>query len=55
MKIIDHKSLISDLDRSYGVQKIFSLHEKKEYKMETLFFAVFIFDRYLQRLGAQNY
>lgn len=39
--------LISQFDRSYAVQKIFDLHVKKEYKIETLFIAVSIFDRYL--------
>jgi hypothetical protein len=34
-------------DRSYGIQKIFDLHMKKEYKPETLFVAASIFDRYV--------
>lgn len=38
-------------DRSYAIQKIFELHRKKEYKMETLFTAAQIFDRYLYTLG----
>lgn len=29
--------LITQYDRSYGIQKIFDLHLKKEYKTETLF------------------
>jgi hypothetical protein len=29
--------LITQYDRSYGIQKIFDLHMKKEYKCETLF------------------
>jgi hypothetical protein len=43
--------LISQFDRSYAVQKIFDLHVKKEYKIETLFIAVNIFDRYLANIG----
>jgi hypothetical protein len=43
--------LISQFDRSYAVQKIFDLHVKKEYKIETLFIAVSIFDRYLAQIG----
>jgi len=34
-------------DRSYGIQKIFDLHQKKDYKVETLFIATNIFDRYI--------
>jgi hypothetical protein len=42
-------------DRSYGIQKIFDLHQKKEYKYETLFVAAGIFDRYISALGIQNF
>ena len=42
-------------DRSYGVQKIFELHDKKEYKIETLFTAVYIFDTYLATIGHWNF
>lgn len=37
--------------RSYGVQKIFDLHMKKDYKEETLFIALGIFDRYINILN----
>ena len=37
--------------RFNGVQKIFDLHEQKEYKPETLFTAVNIFDHYIAALG----
>lgn len=49
------KHIISQYDRSYAVQKIFDLHIKKEYKIETLFIAVSIFDRYLQHVGHWNH
>lgn len=49
------KKLISEFDRSYAVQKIFDLHMKKEYKIETLFVAVSIMDRYLHQIGYQTY
>lgn len=42
---------MSQFDRSYAVQKIFDLHIKKEYKIETLFVAVSIFDRFLAAIG----
>lgn len=38
-------------DRSYGIQKIFDLHQKKDYKVETLFIATGIFDRYINAVG----
>ena len=47
--------IISQFDRSYAVQKIFDLHIKKEYKIETLFIAVGILDRYLAHVGHWNY
>jgi hypothetical protein len=43
--------LVSQFDRSYAVQKIFDLHNRKEYKIETLFVAVSIFDRFLAAIG----
>jgi hypothetical protein len=46
-----HKHLVSQFDRSYAVQKIFDLHIRKEYKIETLFVAVSIFDRFLASTG----
>ena len=42
-------------DRSYGIQKIFDLHQKKDYKVETLFIATSIFDRYIHAIGVQNF
>ena len=41
--------------RSYGIQKIFFLHEKKEYKKETLFAAASIFDRYVHMMGVNKF
>lgn len=46
---------MTQYDRSYGIQKIFDLHMKKEYKTETLFQACAIFDRYLMSIGWQTY
>lgn len=43
--------MITSYDRSYGVQKIFDLHAKKEYKNETLFIAANIMDRYIYMVG----
>ena len=43
---------ITAYDRSYGIQKIFDLHMKKEYKQETLFIAAGILDRYIYLVGA---
>lgn len=42
-------------DRSYGIQKLFYLHREKDYKIETLFTAAGIFDRYINILGYQNF
>jgi hypothetical protein len=44
-------NVVSDYDRSYGIQKIYDLHAKKEYKPETLFIAASIFDRYIHTIG----
>jgi len=41
--------------RSYGIQKIFDLHQKKDYKEETLFIAANIFDRYVNMVGVTNF
>ena len=38
-------------DRSYAVQKIFALQQEKQYKIETVFTAVGIYDRYLSCIG----
>ena len=37
--------------RAYGMRKLIDLHEKKGYKIETLFAAQNIFDRYLNIIG----
>ena len=42
-------------DRSYGIQKIFDLHLKKEYRPESLFVACGIFDRYISAIGVLNF
>ena len=42
-------------ERLKGIQKIFDLHMKKDYKRETLFVAANIFDRYLFMIGAANF
>ena len=44
---IDFGKFINCQDRSYGIQKIFDFHMKKDYKLETLFVAAGIFDRYI--------
>ena len=41
--------------RSYGIQKIFDLHQKKDYKEETLFIAAGIFDRYINMVGVHTF
>lgn len=41
--------------RSYGIQKIFDLHQKKDYKEETLFVAAGIFDRYINISGVHSF
>ena len=52
---VSNGSLITPHDRSYAVQKIFDLHIKKEYKVETLFIAVNVMDRYLATIGFWNF
>ena len=41
--------------RAKGIQKIIYLHEKKGYKVETLFKACNIFDRYMSIVGHWNF
>lgn len=41
--------------RSLGIQKIFDLHQKKDYKEETLFIASSIFDRYINIIGVAQF
>ena len=48
-------NIVSAYDRSYGIQKIFDLHGKKDYKVETLFMAAGILDRYIYMIGASNF
>lgn len=48
-------SVISVEDRSFAVQKIIELHDKKSYKMETLFTAIGIFDHYLMIKGLDQF
>jgi len=49
------KEAINHHDRSFGIQKIFDLHIKKEYKPETLFTAAAIFDRYIAFVGVDSF
>lgn len=46
---------ITHHDRSFGIQKIYDLHIKKEYMPETLFTAASIFDRYILKVGPENF
>ena len=52
---IDFNKLLSSQDRSYGIQKIFDFHMKKDYKLETLFVAASIFDRYIYKSGVWRF
>ena len=54
-KKLNSSDLMTPYDRSYGIQKSFELHQKKDYKVETLFIAAGIFDRYINMLGVQNF
>lgn len=47
-------NLMSKKDRQVCLRRLFMLHEKKKYKIETLFVAVNIFDRYLLMTGHWN-
>lgn len=49
------KEQITQFDRSFAIQKIFDLHLKKDYKVETLFTACTIFDRYLSAIDWRSY
>ena len=51
-KSVKHVTLSS---RNYGIQRIFYLHDQKQYKRETLFIACGIFDRYIAAVGASNF
>jgi len=52
---VNYDNMVTSYDRSYGIQKIFDLHEKKEYKPETLFIAAGILDRYIKMVGPTNF
>ena len=54
-KNVDMKKAFTKKWRSYGIQKIFYFHQKKKYKIETLFIAAGIFDRYLMKTNHQNF
>jgi hypothetical protein len=41
--------------RTIGINKLLDLHHKKGYKLETLFAAQNIFDRYLNFIGHWTY
>ena len=42
-------------DRKRGVKLIIQLHKSKEYKIEILFLAVGIFDRYIKAIGIDKF
>ena len=46
--------LLTKKERQSCLQRMYMLHEKKKYKIETLFIAVSIFDRYLMMTGCWN-
>lgn len=48
------KAAISIKERNYGIQKIHHLYKCKGYRIETLFMAANIFDRYLLLKGHWN-
>jgi len=52
---IQSKDAMTEHARSYGIQKIFDLHSKKDYKEETLFIACGIFDRYINMVGPEAF
>ena len=41
--------------RAYGIKKLIELNYKKNYRIETLFAAQNIFDRYLNMIGHWNF
>jgi hypothetical protein len=55
MANVDINKIITSQDRSYGIRKIFDFHMKKDYKLETLFIAAGIFDRYIQKFGVWRF
>ena len=50
-----NSQLFHEEHRQYGIQKIFDLHTRKDYKVETLFIAAGIFDRYINLIGWRNF
>lgn len=54
-KSVSQDQVITELDRSYAIQKLYDLHLKKEYKPETLFTAQQILDRYLFAIGHKTF
>lgn len=46
---------MTEVLRSFGIQKIYDLHQKKDYKEETLFIAAGIFDRYVNLVGVNQF
>lgn len=50
-----HEKPVTLSSRNYGIQRIFFLHDQKQYKRETLFIACTIFDRYIAQIGAANF
>ena len=45
---------MTDIDRKHMVMLIEDLHHLKEYKIETLYLAVSIADKYLVNVAVQN-
>ena len=50
-----NKKNMTSRDRSYGIQKILDLNQRKDYKSETLFLAASILDKYIMRVGVENF
>lgn len=53
-KNLDQSKIVKSIERSYGIQKLYDLHQKKKYRIETLFVAANVFDRYLALVGHWN-
>lgn len=52
---VGSESIITPIDRSYAIQKLYDLHLQKEYRPETLFTAQQIMDRYLYCIGYKTF
>lgn len=48
-------TMMDPTDRLYAMQRICYLHEKKDYKPESLFVAASIFDFYVAAVGIENF